>query len=386
MALKPDGGSYLPSAYVPPRTGPAPDGGKYLPRGGQPYIPPPPPGQSGGGGGDARSGNWSNWSGTQTSTGYSTSSGGGGGGGSTYNNPGVSNPGTLMSTTPQAIAERYPAFAYLLEHPEIGPLLTKAAQEGWTTTQLQSNLYATNWWKTTSQSARNWDQLVKLDPETAKRKRQDKNISVTRAVQTLGVQVSAAEIASYTEQALRLGWTDQELTMSMVNLARTNPARILAEGTISQFRNDAEALGRQYLTDLTDAQRDDFAFKLAGGMNSIEGMHGWLIQNARQRFVNNADILKALDEGMTVAQAVTPLVNTVASELEMNPEQINLLDSRWGGIVDYYDPENKLHRTMTQTEARKFARTQNEWEGTNNFGESASEIADAITRKFGARA
>lgn len=45
------------------------------------------------------------------------------------------------------ILSQYPDKAWMLQDPELGPLLAQATQEGWSSDQLQAHVIGTNWWK-----------------------------------------------------------------------------------------------------------------------------------------------------------------------------------------------------------------------------------------------
>jgi hypothetical protein len=68
-----------------------------------------------------------------------------------------------------AITEQYPAFAPLLQIPEIAKLLIEASTPGaqWTPQKLQAEIQGTDWWKKTSAPARSWQVTKLVDPATA---------------------------------------------------------------------------------------------------------------------------------------------------------------------------------------------------------------------------
>src|SRR5690348_11276268 len=65
----------------------------------------------------------------------------------------------VEAQTRAKIAEQYGYVGAILDNPEVGGLLRQAANNGWTKERLQGAIFQTNWWKTTSATARAWEVL-----------------------------------------------------------------------------------------------------------------------------------------------------------------------------------------------------------------------------------
>ena len=69
----------------------------------------------------------------------------------------------IDAATRDRIISDYPAFASLLDIPDIANLLSRAATEGWDIGKLQANLFATGWWRTHNEAQRNAAILYRTD-------------------------------------------------------------------------------------------------------------------------------------------------------------------------------------------------------------------------------
>ena len=87
-----------------------------------------------------------------------------------------------MTAVSQQIIDAFPAFAAIAQIPEVADLLTKASQGGWSSAYFQEQLWNTQWWKTTPETARTWQTRKLVLP--AQRPRVELQIRPPRSVQT----------------------------------------------------------------------------------------------------------------------------------------------------------------------------------------------------------
>src|SRR6186997_1907550 len=176
----------------------------------------------------------------------------------------------LSSALRKKIADQYPAFDYLLDIPEVANLLAKASQEGWDTTRLQSQLYATRWWKTHSETARNWDTVVATDPAEAKRQRSIRIDEVANEVRRLGIKMKQWDIIGIAEGSLRGGWDPTRITQRIIQIGRGHGLE--ASGDVRATMQDLRALGKQYAVNLSNSTLQNWAYAMAMGKLTEDGI------------------------------------------------------------------------------------------------------------------
>lgn len=283
------------------------------------------------------------------------------------------------------ITQDYPAFAYLLDIPEVGNLLAKASKEGWDATRLQSQLYATRWWKTHSQTARNWDTLVATDVAEAKRQRAIRISEVSNEVRRLGIKMKQWDIIGIAEGSLRGGWDPTRITQRIVQIGRGNPLE--AAGDVRATMQSLRAVGKQYAVNLSNPTLQNWALAMAQGRLTEDGIRANIQNIAKQRLDpkgENEVMRRALDSGLTVRDVYAGVIEAVSGELEVDPSRVDLSDNYWGKLLDFQDDKG-TQRPMTQTEAVQWARKQPAWQKTGKAKETYSGLANALTARMGLR-
>lgn len=283
----------------------------------------------------------------------------------------------------QKVAETYPAFAWLLDIPEVGGLLEQAAAEGWDTTRLQASLYATAWWRGTSQTSRNWQTLVNTDPAEAVRQRSLRHSEVADEIRRLGLKLTYEEELWVTEMSLINGNSRAQITQAIVQISRSHG--ITDTGTVRQTSQQIRELSKRFAYPVSGATALDWAYNVAAGRMTLEGVEAQMRESAKDKYGDNINIMRGLDRGMTVWDIMQPVLGRVSEELGISPDGFDLTEG-WGAqLVNYRDPKTNQLRLMDDTEATTWARSQERWRNTANGRGLTSQLAGAITEKFGRR-
>ena len=277
------------------------------------------------------------------------------------------------------IRANYPYMASFLGHPEVGPILRRAAQEGWDESRLYGAVQATSWWQSTSQSARAWEMLVAEDPSTAKAQAAETAANLQNRARSLGLNMSTGQLQSLAVTATKNGWTDNQVVDEL--LRNLNWASVQA-GDLTAIRDTVKSIGAQYLVNVSDSTAQQYAAAIASGEMSEAGVASVMQRSAKQRFTWMAD---EIDQGITPSQALMPIRDTIASELEVAPEAVNMMDPKWMGMIEVAG-ENGERRGATLNEARLAARKDPMWQGTRGAQELMTKASSAIRDVFGRRA
>lgn len=275
----------------------------------------------------------------------------------------------------------YGYLGWFVDHPEVGPIIMRAAQQGWDAMRLQGALLNTRWWQRTSESARQFDALLTMDPATAKRRIQETDISIRLQTERLGFGMSKNQRFAMAVNALRLGWNAQELQLAIVGQMRWNPLSWAIGGSFGKITSDVHKLSGNYFVPLTARQAWQWGRRIAGGLSTIDAVEGQVRMLAALRYPH---LRKELSRGVTPAQFFAPHRNAIAETLEMSPDGIDFMnDNRWRAITTFRDPKTKKTRPMTVTEAARYARMQPAWSRTDNAWKSVTEAGDAVLQIFG---
>lgn len=279
----------------------------------------------------------------------------------------------------------FPAYVYLADDPEVGPLLEQAANEGWSLGQLQGKLFATAWWRSTSETSRIWGAQVQTDPAEANRLRAIRSSEIVTEAMRLGVQLSDAALAWITETSLQQGSSRQQITQAITLAVRQGAATMTNTGDLRRNTQQVRQIAREFGYAISPDQHLNFAHRIADGSLTLEGVRAEMVERAKDKWGKNSGIMRGLERGLTVWDIMQPVIGRVSQELGVSPDSFDLTEG-WGAqLVNYRDPGTGELRMMNDTEATAWARSQRQWRDTNSGKSLASQLVDGITQRMGRR-
>ena len=191
----------------------------------------------------------------------------------------------------------------------------------------------------------------------------------------LGLTFDDAAISSIARAVVDGNWSSDQLDDYLVPAARnTNQA-----GFITATVNKVSQLAAQQLLNVSDATAREWAVKIASGEMDFEGVQSLLQAQASQRFGWAAD---RIAQGISVRDLLLPTRDRIAAELEMNPEDIDLMDDRWMGMVQTVGADG-VTRAATDSEAIMRARKLPEFAQTQKAGDMMATYALTLRDYFG---
>lgn len=272
------------------------------------------------------------------------------------------------------------AGAYI-NHPEIGPLLIKAAQEGWDEARLQGALSRTNFWKHTTATARQWDYLKATDPATAN----DKVLQQTRAIMAeakkAGILIGPQRLSKIVHDSLRFGWSGQEITNHLAAEGKFDFTGSKGPNEAMSVLTRLRALAQQFYVPMSDATLQKWAGQVTANQINEQDFQAYLKEQAKSLFPTLAG---ALDRGLTVDQYTDPYKQHAAQLLEMTPDQIDLVgDPRFNKALFQKDPKTGENTAMSLSSWDTYVRGLPEFAKTRQANQGVAEMAMALQQTFG---
>jgi hypothetical protein len=261
--------------------------------------------------------------------------------------------------------------------PEIRDILVDAAKNNLSPLIVQQKIQATNWWKARSASVRDWELLLNNDPAEARARVQTSAASIQNIARSLGLSMSAGQIAAMATEVTRNGWSDEQ---TIDRLLQGLNWSTVEGGDLTAMRDEVKSIGARYLTAVSDTTAQQYAARIASGELTMAGVTSIMQRQARSRFSWMADII---DQGVTPEDYFAPVRDTIARTLEMAPEAVNLMDSQWLSMVETRDPKTGEMRAATLHEADLAARRRPEYWDTNRAQEQAAWTVSALREMFG---
>lgn len=275
------------------------------------------------------------------------------------------------------IRSNYGNLAAFLNDPEIGPILRKAASEGWDMARLFGAISQTNWWKTSSQSVREWDMLMAEDPAEAAARAGQVAAMVQNRANTLGLNMSADQIQGLAIDATRNGWTDAQVVDQL--LANLNWSS-LQGGDLTALRDQVRQIGAQFLVGVSDSTAQNYAARIASGELTEQGVASIMQAQAATRF---PWMMSQIEQGVTPSDYIMPVRDRIAQELALAPEAVDMMDPQWLGMIEMRDPKTGEMRAATLDEATLAARRRPEYWSTDRAQQSMASMKRTIDEVFG---
>jgi hypothetical protein len=318
--------------------------------------------------------------------------GGGGGGGSYGGGAGAGYTEDPVDTPEEIDAFARSNYGYLaayLEDPEIGPILKQAAREGWDQGRLRGALSNTNWWKTTAQTAREFDAEKNMDPASWEEKVQQRLEQIRRQAGLMGLAISGkidlGGFGSYDRdyhiavQSLREGWDDKKIMAALFKEGGFQVDKDYGEGMIGAQADQVKAMARAYMLPVSESQANAYAQAIMEGRMDIEGVEAAYRDLAKGRYPGLA---AQIDAGIRPEQFFDTYKQQAAQLLEIDPDTINMMDPKWSPMTELVGADG-VRRPMTLSESADYLRSRPEYDRTDNAMTEASRVAELLAKTFG---
>lgn len=284
------------------------------------------------------------------------------------------------------IREQFPDLAWLINDPEIGKLLREAVDPnaGFSAQRFESKVRQTKWWRRNSAAQRSWAIKVHTDSATANQERASYMAQLNQQAAQLGVKLNSNELRFITEVGLSQGRAvNDPRNLYALAKIREKPGRQMA-GAIKTDTHRVQAMSNgDYFIPISNREAHGLGSKIARGAMTMDDVQALLQERAASRYKHLADRLNA---GETMRDIFAGHVATIAEELEISPESINLSRGRWSKVLDQVDPKDGKHRALSLYETRILAREDPRFWRTQHGQAEDAQMATMMAQTFGKRA
>lgn len=281
----------------------------------------------------------------------------------------------------QAAAEQYGGYWQIFQYnPELKKLLLDATQQEWAPDKFRYQLEQTNWWKTTTESARLFDMEEATDPATVQTKIDNQAAQIRQTALTLNVRLSDETAAQLARDSLRGAWTPQLLSSAIGAEAMKSTAGVsqLRAGWIGQTIRET---ANNYGIAISDTTFNQWVNKIAVGQETQTTWEDYAKVQAKNMFPSIAD---RIDAGQTFQDIVDPYRENAARLLEIDGADIDFTQSEWVKAITYQDDKGQ-QRPMSFTEWNDYIRQTRSfgYEYTEQAQQRAYQVADRLANLFG---
>lgn len=301
-----------------------------------------------------------------------TSALGGGGGGSSRGKK-ASGP----TIDEKLMAQDYGwAMAVLNSDPELKALFKKAVAGTWDANKFNLLLRDTKWYQRHNEQWRNTQILKATDPASYATKLAQTKQRIAMMSAELGAAVGK-KIDSIAEQALSLGWDDNQIRANLSIYVQYTDGRMF--GQAGQWDQELRAWAQDNGLTLSDKYYQQQISSATAGKQTIEDAKRSITSMAISAYPHLSDRLRA---GDTIATIADPYRQTMAALLELNPDAINLSDPSIKNALSARDKDGKpVLKTLYDFE--NDTRKDKRWLGTKNAQDSAMTTTKRVLGDMG---
>lgn len=266
--------------------------------------------------------------------------------------------------------------------PELRKLLNDAVNNPggpWSPEEFQRRLRTTSWYKTHSNTDREWTALKARDPAGAEQQLQQMRDEVSNIARTLGVDLSQGRLNHIATTAIRFGYAPNKIADWVASELRYDPSKPpggQAGGLIARLKAAAKA----QLVPISDATLQDWARQILQGNQTEEAFNAnYLVKQAKSRF---SYLAEHLDAGGTVAQYFEPYRQMAAQLLEISPDAVDLADPKYLRVLDQTGADGK-RTAMSLADASDYFRSLPDFRKTKQAGQQVAGMASTFLKAFG---
>lgn len=255
--------------------------------------------------------------------------------------------------------------------------------------QFLSAIQKTNWWQTTSQYQRAWENQQGADPASAHKALQVAQDKVLATANQIGVRLNPSQLnqianmyaaQAYTptntyssQSGTSQEWLDHAVVAAVTAAGKGgSPSNLMAQGSagttgiVSQLFQKYQQVAQQYLmynpngkgllTDHDLMNQVNSALQSYTGTGS-SGQIGQFVDGAVNQFTEQMkqqssrmypSLAEAIAQGTAPADYVKPQANLIANTLGLDAASIDFTSPQWNPIIATPDPKTGIKTALTQ--------------------------------------
>ena len=234
---------------------------------------------------------------------------------------------TKTDQTAQGSAEDYGYVkAFLREHPDVAAVIKRAVAQGYTQQRAQAEIKETKWWRSRTDSQRQWDVLSAENPGEAKRKLAEAQGSIAQQAAALGIRLDKGDAARYAKQFVVNGSTASEQAAVLAKEFSLPGAGSALTGTAAGAEAALKSQAYAYGITLSPATETKYIRQVLAGTAQPGDFEDRFREQAKTMYPS---IAKQLDAGQTVHDYISPFLEIASNELGIPSEQMNPADPKW---------------------------------------------------------
>jgi hypothetical protein len=263
----------------------------------------------------------------------------------------------------------------LMQIPEVGQLINQLASEHASDGDALARFESTDWFRKTNDAAKAWQML----PPGEQNARLDKKISDIRtSALKVGLTLSDDRIKQMANDTLQQGWDDNQLNGALGAEYHYVTGQTAVTGVTAGLKKTQG----DWMVPMGDDALTQWGQNIISGKATTDQFTDYARNTAAGMYGGFAQAIKA-DPSNTVKLLTEPYRQQIGATLEVDPNTINFLDSKWNKVISNADPKTGQPQVMDLSQATQYARSQPEWAQTRNANQTMANYGEQVLKSFG---
>ena len=272
--------------------------------------------------------------------------------------------------------------AFLDANPELKIKFNEAVKNTWSSAKFQAEIRDTKWWKTHSQSERDFLTLKFGDPKSADQKLQQAYVHVRQLAAQMGIVENTTQMGRIKQWAYNYaakGWDDATLRDTIGKYVFFDKG-LQGEGgdAINQLRSYAYSMG----VTMSSNWYTGNARNVVRGVAALQDYKDQILKQAKAQFPTFS---KQLDAGQTVADIASPYLSSMQTILEIPTGSVSVQDKLIKSALNSKDPKTGASQAMPIWQFENKLREDPRWKSTQNAQNSMMQVAHQVLSDFGVK-
>lgn len=285
-----------------------------------------------------------------------------------------------MSAIDENILAQQFGFAAAVMHsdPELSALFKRAVgPPSYEQSRFTAELRNTKWYQSHGEQWRASESLRLADPSTYNQQLEQSRVRVSMLGAEVGATLGVAE-ASLAEQALRLGWDNNQLRRAMGAYVQYTDGRLI--GQAGQWKDEWTKYADDMGLKLSDQWYLDRSRMAVNGTIAATDVESSIREMAISAFPHLGDRLRA---GETLSNIADPYKQAMANILELNPEGLTMHDTTIRAAMASSDPKTGAPVLRTLFDFENDVRKDARWKSTKNAEDATMGVTNRVLKDFG---
>jgi hypothetical protein len=278
------------------------------------------------------------------------------------------------------LRSEYPTVAALITSvPELQNIYNQAVSGTWSTDKFIAAIQNSNWWASTSSTARQAFATMKTDPATWNQNINNLQQQMIATASQLGVTLTPQQAQSIAVDAITNGYDQNTAVLDQ------KMAQFLKPASGNHFGGQAgsyEDQIRQSMMDLgvfmPESQLDQQIQQIVAGKQSVQGVNAQLRTQAASMYPAYST---QINSGMNLSDIASPYMQRAQQLLEMGPGSVNIQTPMIKSALQY--TQDGQPTAMPMYDFEKQVRQDPRWRSTDNAQDAFMSNAHQVLVNFG---